>query len=217
MSQVLELTGWDGPGTRAGSLYAVPAVDRLAAARELAEAGWWIHVDVMSDGRGVTVAELARVRAAFPSARIEVHVIDLPPATGAPLPLADVLAARPDRVVLAAGRCALEGAAVRAGGAELWAEGHEDPVPARAGVEGVLVMLIDPGTTQSIDLSRLDRVAALPPGLGVGVDGGVGPQHVAALVRTGVQHLVSGRALLSQHHHSRSQQSARPHEQESHR
>lgn len=208
-SQPLDLSGWEGPGTRAGSLFAVPAADRLAAARQLAGAGWWVHVDVMSDGSGVSVAELARVRSALPTARIEVHVIDL----GDPQPLGDVLDARPDRVVLSPGRCLAEGAGVRDRGAELWAQGHEEPLPAGADVAGVLVMLIDPGTSQSVDLSRLDRVPGLPPGLGIGVDGGVGPQHLPTLVRTGVRHLVSGRALLSQQHSS----PPRTHEQESHR
>lgn len=206
-SDPLDLTGWPGTGSRAGSLYAVPAPDRIAAARQLAAAGWWVHVDVMvapaGTSGGVGLDELAAVRAELPGARVEVHVIDL----GGDLDpvLAQVLRARPDRVVLPPAHCDRR----RVGGVELWAERDRRPLPTGLDVDGVLVMLIDPGTTQPIDLDRLAAVADVPAGLAVGVDGGVGPGHAGVCARAGVGHLVSGRALLSQHQPQLTEESRR--------
>ncbi|MFD0483268.1 hypothetical protein ACFQ46_11740 [Kineococcus sp. GCM10028916] len=201
MTGPLDLSGWSWGGSAAGSLYAVPAEERLAAAHQLDGAGWWVHVDLVLDpsgvSTGVSVETLQLVRESLPQTRLEVHVIDLGPV---PTPLDVVLAAQPDRVVLSAGRCRREGEEVRAAGAQVWVEHAGSPLPPDLVVDGALVMLIDPGTTQPIDLARLDAVASLPPGLPVGVDGGVGRAHVQALTDAGVQHLVSGRALLSQQH-----------------
>jgi len=211
---VLHLDDWapvPAGVSRAGSLYAVPAPLRVRAAHELTDAGWWVHVDLIvrptaagpDPDTGVTRAELRRVRDERPDARLDVHVIDLTPSgpgggDGLARVLDDVLPGRPDRVVLPAARCAPDDPAARAvrdAGAALWAEAGAAP-PA-AGVDGLLVMLIDPGTTQSIDLRRLTAVRGAPPGLPVGVDGGVGRDHTTACLRAGARHLVSGRALLT--------------------
>ena len=211
MSGPLDLSGWTWDGSRAGSLYAVPAEQRIAAAEQLTAAGWWVHADLILDpagaSTGVPPETLVAVRERLPHALLEVHVIELGPAR---TPLDVVLAARPDRVVLSAERCRRDTSPVRAAGAQVWVEHVGRPLPselARPGaLDGVLVMLIDPGTTQTIDLERLDAAPTGAPGLPVGVDGGVGRQHVHALSDAGVQHLVSGRALLSQQHqHTRPQ------------
>ncbi|MGI4894677.1 MAG: hypothetical protein ACRYF3_06165 [Janthinobacterium lividum] len=204
----LHLDGWDTPTpglTRSGSLYAFSPAQRVEAAHQLAAAGWWIHADVILRRRGAGVDPdagvardtLAAVRRELPAALLEVHVIDL---AGNALDelLPEVLSARPDRVILPAPRCGTDDPAVRAvrdHGAQLWAE--SGTLPAAATPDGVLVMLIDAGTTQSVDLSRLAAVARAPSNVPVGVDGGVGREHTEEIVRAGARHLVSGRALLS--------------------
>lgn len=185
----------------AGSLYAVEPVLRRAAACQLAEAGWWVHVDVIVPARGplrgVSLEDLAAVRSALPQARVEVHLVDLAATDRIGAVLEEVLLSTPDRVVLPDRWCTTDGHRVRGAGAQLWVELDRSPLLTDVAVDGVLVMLIEPGTTQTIDLTRLAAIASLPAGTAIGVDGGVGPEHEAQCVAAGVRHLVSGRALLN--------------------
>lgn len=196
---VLDLDGWDGAAERSGSLYSIPSEHRFAAARQLTEQGWWLHVDVLAAPvpDGVSAEELRRVRAELPDARVEVHVMDLGGDYAGALDTA--LKHRPDRMVLPATRCAADGPLVRATGAELWSERHHDPLP-DVPLDGVLLMLIDPGTRATCDLTRLRHLADVPAGTPVGVDGGVSREHLEAVQAAGVRHVVVGRALLSQQH-----------------
>ncbi|MGY1692620.1 hypothetical protein [Geodermatophilus sp. SYSU D01105] len=204
---------WDTPpGTStAGSLYALPPESRPAGATLLHARGHWVHVDVLTAGGravgGVAVETLAAVRAALPAARVEVHVIERASGPAAPAPddlLERLLAARPQRLVLPPGWCAAGSPAahrIRGSGGEVWTEVAPtvavDVVRGLAGaVDGALVMLIQPGTREAADLSRLDTVRQLAAHLPVGVDGGVRPEHTAACLAAGAVHLVSGRALL---------------------
>jgi pentose-5-phosphate-3-epimerase len=205
------LRAWVTPPevSTAGSIYAVAPDLHLPAARLLHEHGRWVHFDVVTEaGRpagGVPLETLAAVRAALPDARLEVHVIcrDAGPA---PLDavLDQVLAAQPGRVVLPLQACDATTPLprrVRAQGAQVWAEVAPDarigdPHALRAGADGALVMLIEPGTRQDADLARLETVRMLAPHMQVGVDGGVGPDNTADCLEAGAVHLVSGRALL---------------------
>jgi pentose-5-phosphate-3-epimerase len=204
---------WDTPAdvSTAGSLYALPPESRPAAAALLHARGHWVHVDVLTAGGqvvgGVAVETLAAVRAALPAARVEVHVIELGAGAVAPAPddlLERLLAARPQRLVLPPVWCAAASPAsrrIRRHGGELWAEvapGVDVDVVRELtdAVDGVLVMLIQAGTREAADLSRLETVRRLAEHLPVGVDGGVRPEHTAACLEAGAVHLVSGRALL---------------------
>ena len=214
----LSLDGWPAPGgatTVGGSLYALPRAHRLTAAEELAARGWWVHADVLLDeagtGAGVSLAEVAQVRSLLPGALIEVHLIELGGGDRAVAraedrfarTLAEALTCRPTRVVLPSARCAPDGDAVRRAreaGAAVWAEvAPRDDVSGDAAlgsVDGALVMLIEPGTTEEADLRRLSQVTTLSWGLPVGVDGGVAPDNLDACLRAGATHLVVGRALV---------------------
>ncbi|WP_328291412.1 hypothetical protein OG218_01370 [Kineococcus sp. NBC_00420] len=201
----LHLTGWSDTVEHAGSLYAVQPAQRHAAAQQLAEAGWWIHVDIIVPGEGpllgVGLDELAAVAQDLPEAKVEVHIVDLVGTDRVAAVLDQVLSIGADRLVLPSAWCLREGNRVKAHGVQLWAELNRTPLPeyvfADGVVDGVLVMLIEPGTTQSIDLNRLSAVADLPTDCTIGVDGGVGPHHEAECRAAGVEHLVSGRALLA--------------------
>ncbi|MFB9378078.1 hypothetical protein ACFFKU_09530 [Kineococcus gynurae] len=203
---LLDLDGWaDGPAgaTRAGSLYALPPSLRARAARELHAAGWWVHVDVIlgpgGTHTGVDPAQLKQVRRDLPRARIEVHVIAPHRGDAEVVPeLPALLRARPQRVVLPARLCRAghpAEALVRAAGAACWAEVDRDPPPRPWTVDGFLLMLITPGSTEPLDPARVAGAAGLH-GLPLGADGGVGRGHSALLHGAGVTHLVSGRALL---------------------
>jgi hypothetical protein len=196
---VLDLGGWDGPGSRAGSLYSTPPELRRDAARQLAAAGWWLHVDVLltPDGpEGISVDALAEVRDELPDALVEVHLMEF---GGQLSPVLDsFLELRPDRVVLPASRCGTDGPRVRDTGTQVWSEVHRGVLP-DVEVDGLLLMLIDPGTRQDCDLDRLRATSTFPAGVPVGVDGGVRPPHLAPCLEAGVRHLISGRALLTRH------------------
>ena len=211
------LQPWDRPPgvSTAGSLYALPPASRPAAAALLHAHGHWVHVDVLTEGGravgGVEVETLAAVRAALPAARVEVHVIERAAGPADPGPddlLGRLLAARPQRLVLPPAWCAAESPAarrIRTSGGELWTEvapsvGIDVVRGLGDAVDGALVMLIEPGTREVADLSRLEAVRQLAGYLPVGVDGGVRLEHTAACLAAGAVHLVSGRALLQPPH-----------------
>ncbi|MDP9221218.1 MAG: hypothetical protein M3P23_11895 [Actinomycetota bacterium] len=64
-------------------------------------------------------------------------------------------------------------------------------------VDGVLVMLLEPGTTGRADLSLLAKVRAASDIASVGVDGGVGESNLARLLSAGASYVVVGRRLFS--------------------
>ena len=96
-------------------------------------------------------------------------------------------------------------AAIRAGGAEAWValwrewDGLDEtsaPIwPATP--DGVLVMLIEPGSRDRCALARLALVNACADDLPVAVDGGVTESVAELCVTAGASSIVVGRALLA--------------------
>lgn len=188
----------------AGSLYAVPANDRAAAAHLLSRRGLWIHADVFADAAMGVSMDLITELAEQGTGPIDVHLLT-----------SDALnalerACRPgvaritfpyegtDDVEAVSGR-------IRAVGAQPWlavAPGTsiEDCRAALEHVDGLLVMLIPPGTKQSADLANLTKVdtGQMPR---AGVDGGVHEDNVESILAAGSRYIVVGRRLFSRTGH----------------
>lgn len=206
MTAATALAPWhrDFPGLLAGSVYAVAPAARIPAARALCDAGIGVHVDMMATGEGlpagVSAAELADLAAAVGPSRLEVHLIGSPDFVDAALP--DVLAHAPAKVFLPWAAFTAERAdAVRAAGGAawiaLWQEWDGTGVPAwPAAPDGVLVMLIEPGTRDRCRTERLAVVSACAHRLPVNVDGGVTEDIAPLCVTAGAESMVVGRALL---------------------
>jgi pentose-5-phosphate-3-epimerase len=64
-----------------------------------------------------------------------------------------------------------------------------------AAFDGLLVMLIAPGTAARADPRLLPKVATAARHVTAGVDGGMTPPMAAASVRHGARYVVAGRAL----------------------
>lgn len=197
----------DFRGSLAGSVYAATG-SRVALAHDLAHAGLDVHVDVMavSEGlpAGVSLADLQMISATVDRHRIGVHLIGSADYVDAVLP--KILALRPGVVFLPWHAFSDERAnAIRVSGGSAWIavwrewDGLEDP-RWPSDPDGVLVMLIEPGTT---DRSRLDRLrlvsacTAMFSELPVAVDGGVTEEIAPMCAAAGVSQMVVGRALLT--------------------
>jgi ribulose phosphate 3-epimerase family protein len=194
-------------GSIAGSVYATTG-SRLVLARELADAGVAVHVDVMavSEGLppGVSLAELQMIAAAVDRSAIGVHLIGSADFVDAVLP--KILTLRPGVVFLPWGAFSDERAhAIRAVGGSAWIavwrewDGRDDP-QWPSGPDGVLIMLIEPGSRDCAQVNRLDIVTACTarfPGLPVAVDGGVTEEMAPLCAAAGVSQMVVGRALLT--------------------
>lgn len=206
---MIELAPWHTvyPGTLAGSVYAAPG-SRVAAAQLLADRGVDVHVDVMaaSEGlpSGVSLAELQAISAAVDRQRIGVHLIGSTDFVDAVLP--KILQLRPGIVFLPWHAFTVERAdAIRAreGSAwiAVWREWDGLATPNwPADPDGVLVMLIEPGSTDHCRLDRLGLVTACTTTsseLPVAVDGGVTEEVASLCAAAGVRQMVVGRALLT--------------------
>lgn len=196
------------PGQLAGSVYAAAPEGRVNAAQALSEAGLDVHVDVMAESEGlpagVSLAELNRIAETVDPARIGVHLIGSPDFVDTILQ--SVLAVRPGVVFLPwAAFTAERAAAVRAAGSQAWIamwrewDGlDESSTPEWPSVpDGVLVMLIEPGTKDRCALGRLAVVSACAGDLPVAVDGGVTKSVAELCVTAGASSIVVGRALLA--------------------
>lgn len=202
--------GTDIVGARvAGSVQSAPPADRLAFAQALFAAGHEAHLDIIikPDGThgGVTPDEARAVRASSPDLAMDLHLIlqsGLSPvqqgtAVDETIALArevgagrlsaasSVLAERPDSI-----------ATLRAAGVDVWAEYGPADSTVDLGFDGVLVMLIPPGTSERADPARMDAVRRVAELIPTGVDGGITPELAIACVAAGAQVIVSGRALL---------------------
>lgn len=186
----------------AGSLYALPAPDRRAAATLLGRRGIWIHADVFGDvTTGVSIdliTEMADTATGF----VDVHLLD---AAAHDAAFAAVCRPGISRITFPfeglhdteaiAGR-------IRAIGAQAWlavspATTFDQCRDALAHVDGLLVMLIEPGTSQAADTSNLTKnVNAHSAHLPNGVDGGVGEDILDQVHRSGAGYLVVGRRLF---------------------
>jgi hypothetical protein len=204
-----DLASWhtEFPGLLAGSVYAANG-SRVAAAQTLADTGIDVHVDVMavSEGlpAGVSLDELQRISAVVPSERIGVHVIGSKDFVDAVLP--KILAVHPGVVFLPwQAFTAARADAIRAAGGSAWIavwrewDGLGEPQwPAEP--DGVLVMLIQPGTKDRCRLDRIGLVTACTAQfseLPVAVDGGVTEDVAPLCAAAGVRQMVVGRALLN--------------------
>lgn len=197
----------DFPGMLAGSVYAAPG-SRPSTARMLADNGLDVHVDVMAASEGlpvgVSLAELQMISVAVDRERIGVHVIGSADFVDAVLP--KILTSRPGVVFLPWHAFTEQRTeAIRAAGGSAWIalwrewDGFGDPRwPAHP--DGVLVMLIEPGTTHRCRLDRLGLVTACTTrfsDLPVAVDGGVTAETAQLCAATGICQMVVGRGLLT--------------------
>lgn len=203
------LASWhtDFPGMLAGSVYAAPG-SRLSAAQALNDEGLDVHVDVMavSEGlpAGISLAELQMISAVVDPGRVGVHLMGSADFVDAVLP--KILAARPGIVFMPWHSFTDERAdAVRAAGASAWIalwrewDGRGDP-PWPADPDGVLVLLIEPGTRNVCSLDRLGLVTACTEtssDLPVAVDGGITEDVASLCAAAGVRQMVVGRALMT--------------------
>lgn len=206
MTGTAQLAPWhaDFAGRLAGSVYAAPPAERIETARRLAEAGLDIHIDVMASDEGlpagVSVEEIGEIAAAVGSSHLDVHLIGSAQFVDATLP--GVLAFRPAKVFLPwSAFTAQRACAVRAAGSAawiaLWKEWNGIAAPDwPADPDGVLVMLIEPGTRDRCRVERLGIVTACAPELPVIVDGGVTEDIAPLCITAGVESMVVGRALL---------------------
>ncbi|WP_157970547.1 hypothetical protein [Nakamurella deserti] len=188
-------------GTLAGSLYAVPAAQRASAADLLHRHGAWVHADVFDDpGEGVDVDLIAALAAAR-LARLDIHLL-----TAGALAALD-LVCRPgvDRITFPFEGVAAVGdvaARIRAAGVSPWlavAPGTSlvECAEASAHVDGLLVMLLEPGTRRSADLRHLSKVENAHAGTTVGVDGGVREVDLDRILAAGATYIVAGRRLFT--------------------
>ncbi|MTD16296.1 hypothetical protein GIS00_20355 [Nakamurella sp. YIM 132087] len=194
--------GLPSGATPAGSLTGVPAGRRITAAGLLRASAMWTHIDVMDvpfAGRtGVPVHEIAALVAV--SHRVDVHLMVERPDDM----LSAVAAGGPDRITVHLERLAdPAGTAktIRELGPSPWlaVSPETSPVEVEAVArhfDGVLVMLLTPGSTGSARTGRL-HIAARLCGLGhVGVDGGVDATNLPDVLDAGVGYVVAGRALI---------------------
>ena len=168
-----------------------------------------VHVDVMAETEGlpagVGMAELADIVAAIGSSRVEVHLIGS--AEFVDTKLLRILQLRPAKVFLPWGAFTERRAdALRAVGSSawivLWREwdgiAHSSATPWPATPDGVLVMLIEPGSRHRCAVGRLAVVTACVGDLPVAVDGGVTESVAELCVTAGARSVVVGRALLAE-------------------
>lgn len=209
-------------GTVYGSLYAAPAGERAAVADRFAAAGLPMHLDVILDRdasgalvhRGIVAAELHELGERHPDSLLEVHVIVLAGAkraaeSGSEAELrAEVSAVLSIAAAVGAQRAALPAdmatdalltCEFREAGGEVWTVLETGDAPAilpASGIDGALVMLIEPGTRESARPELLDRIPNLAPSVQVSVDGGVNAAIARHAIALGAHHVIVGRALL---------------------
>ena len=206
MTSIVQLAPWHRrfPGLVAGSVYALESSARIAAACTLSAAGLDVHVDVMAESEGlpsgVSLSELRDIAAIVHRSRIGVHLIGSAEFVERTLP--EILPLRPATMFLPWAAFTDERAqAIRAVGSAAWIalwnewDGFADPHwPAPP--DGVLVMLIKPGTRDRCSLGRLQIVATCSAEMRVAVDGGITEDVAPQCVTAGVESMVVGRALL---------------------
>jgi pentose-5-phosphate-3-epimerase len=207
-TQLLAPWHTDFPGRLAGSVYAAAPESRVDAAQALSAAGIDVHIDVLAEAEGfppgISIAELGRIAQTVDPAHIGVHLIGSADFVDTVLP--SVLAVHPGVVFLPWEAFTEERTdAVRRSGSQAWIvlwrewDGLDDTsAPAwPASPDGVLVMLIEPGTRDGAALARLAVVTACAGRLPVAVDGGVTESVAALCVAAGASSIVVGRALLT--------------------
>ncbi|MCT9080874.1 beta/alpha barrel domain-containing protein [Streptomyces fulvoviolaceus] len=195
------------PGvTLAGSIYAVAEADRPVTAEHLGRAGLWIHADVIMNDLAHRGVDLSLVRSLSERGigPLDVHVI----APELDVLIDEICAQKVDRVTFPFESCpSLDAVAntaerIRSSGAAAWlavAPGTElaEIRPCFETIDGLLVMLIEPGSTGAADPTLAARAGQTGPDLPAGVDGGVDAANLGACLDAGASYVVSGRALFS--------------------
>lgn len=184
----------------AGSLYAVPEHDRAVAAHMLSRRRLWIHADVFADAAMGVSLDLINDLAEQGIGPVDVHLL-----TYGALDALD----RVCRPGIARITFPYEGtddveavcARIRGVGAQPWlavAPGTqiEHCREALTHVDGLLVMLIPPGTKQTADLANLTKVD-IEHTPRAGVDGGVHEDNVEPILAAGTRYVVVGRRLFA--------------------
>jgi pentose-5-phosphate-3-epimerase len=196
-----------------GSVYAVKPELRVDAAVRLAAANCRVHADIIlgldNRHRGVSWDELAAIRRAAPTAKIDLHLI-APGSSTDTVGLAEERRAIETAVQIGAefitvnNRClSRHGSALtaaRAAGTNLWLEVPPDEAGTdeqALTIDGLLVMLIEPGTKQAANLAHLEKVEYLAQTVPVAVDGGVTRKIAAKCLQLGARYAISGRDLLT--------------------
>ncbi|WP_176980746.1 hypothetical protein [Paramicrobacterium humi] len=205
------------------SVYSAQADNRRYVAAAAAQASVPVHVDVIlarrsraTDARwehvGVSMDDLDDI-AGFGGA-IDVHLMVLGEQddsvdTALQQTLARVMLVRPRSVSLSSellNRTSAMAAELRSLGVAVWLEiGCREPVDILEDfgdeVDGVLVMLIETGTSQRAQVQLLAKIAPIrartAADFGIGIDGGVTKEIAAQALRAGASIAVSGRALLA--------------------
>ena len=184
-----------------GSLYAVPPSHRAAVAHALAEQSIWVHADVFADGRTGVSVELIEPLADEGVGPLDIHLLTAgaldaldavcrPGIARVTFPFEDVPS--PEKVA----------ATIRAAGARPWlaispTTTLDECAEVLPHVDGLLVMLLQPGTSGCSDpamLAKVNRASASTP---VGVDGGVGESNIADVLAAGATYIVIGRRLFA--------------------
>ncbi|WP_453985850.1 hypothetical protein [Brevibacterium casei] len=198
----LEPAGSQRPFAVAGSLFAVPVAEREQIAELLDAQKLWIHADVFADPQiGVSI-DLIRNLASRQIGPIDVHLLT----AGAVDHLDSVCVPGVSRITFP-----LEGTPgpqsvaehIRARGISPWAAiapgtSLSSCVGILEHVDGLLTMLIPPGTQKSADLSQLAKAReAVRAGAMTGVDGGVSEAGLGDILAAGVGYIVVGRRLFN--------------------
>ena len=184
-----------------GSLYAVPPAHRPAVARLLAEQRIWVHADVFADSRAGISLDLINELADRGAGPIDVHLLTAgalevldavcrPGITRVTFPFEGV----PDASSVAA--------RIRAAGTSPWLaiapgtmlDACADTLPH---VDGLLVMLLEPGSRGRSDPALLAKVSSASATGPVGVDGGVGEGNLGDVLAAGAGYVVIGRRLFA--------------------
>lgn len=185
-----------------GSLYAVEPADRMRAAEMLGERGIWLHADLFENSEvGVPLAHI-RTYVEKDLGRVDAHLLT----AGALRYLDELCDLGVTRVTYP-----VEGVAnpfevarqIRRAGVSPWLAlspetSIESCVDMLSEVDGVLVMLIRPGSQDESDLSLLAKVSkAAAMDVTVGVDGGVNERNLDDIIDAGATYLVVGRRLFT--------------------
>jgi ribulose-phosphate 3-epimerase len=186
-----------------GSLYAAEPESRSRFARELIQEEAWLHADLFDDPAAGVDLDLVRSLADRGDGRVDVHLLT----AGSLLALDAVCDSGVARVTFPfedVDDPAAISAGIRAAGPRPWlaiAPGTEpeaciDVLPY---IDGVLVMLLEPGTSGPANPDLLSKVTRLGTehGLPVGVDGGVGEHNLADVIAAGADYIVIGRRLIA--------------------
>lgn len=194
---------FEGSFVGAASLTPLPLDAWRRAAEQLGQTSLWVHLDIM-DGLftprlGAPVTEMLWLNSPG-IGPVDIHLMVQDPNAWLP----DVLALHPARVTVHVESCddaVSLSDRVRASNASPWLAINpntdckvlEQVLPH---FDGVLVLLIPPGTSNAADLSLRSRVAQLSSMATVGVDGGVNSANAGDWISAGASYLVVGRALF---------------------